>query len=174
MLDRSSTSTGPRRAEATIQSPIGPLTLLAEDGVLTGLYMAQQRHAPPALGRGQRDPAAFAAATAALAAYFGGELTRFELPTRLTGTPFQNEVWAALCEIPYGQTVTYGELAARIGRPGACRAVGLANGRNPISIIVPCHRVIGAGGRLTGYGGGLPRKEQLLALEQRSLPSPSR
>lgn len=79
MLDRSSTSTGPRRAEATIESPIGPLTLLAEDGVLTGLYMAQQRHAPPALGRGQRDPAAFAAATAALAAYFGGELTRFEL-----------------------------------------------------------------------------------------------
>ncbi len=142
MLDRSSTSTGPRRAEATIESPIGPLTLLAEDGVLTGLYMAQQRHAPPALGREQRDPAAFAAATAALAAYFGGELTRFELPTR-------------------------------IGRPGACRAVGLANGRNPISIIVPCHRVIGAGGRLIGYGGGLPRKEQLLALEQRSLPSPS-
>lgn len=151
----------------TVESPIGPLTLVAEDGVLCGLYMAEQRHAPPGLDLARPDPAAFAAATVQLAAYFDGELTRFELPITLAGTPFQEQVWATLREIPYGRTISYGELAARIGRPSAARAVGLANGRNPISIIVPCHRVIGAGGRLTGYGGGLPRKEQLLALEQR-------
>lgn len=164
MIDR--TATRPRRVVTTVKSPVGPLTLVAVDGTLAGLYMQEQRHARPADICGH-DPATFVDVAAQLAAYFGGELIRFELPLALTGTPFQQRVLAALLEIPYGQTVTYGELAARIGQPGAARAVGLANGRNPISIIVPCHRVIGASGRLTGYGGGLPRKQQLLELEQR-------
>lgn len=155
----------------TMSSPIGPLTLVATDGVLTGLYMDEQRH-PPAAGRhGEPDPAAFADVEAQLAAYFAGELTSFDVPLTLTGTPFQQRVWGALRDIPYGETLSYGQLAARIGQPTACRAVGLANGRNPISILVPCHRVVGADGRLTGYGGGLPRKEQLLALERHAARS---
>lgn len=156
-----------RRTTTTVPSPIGPLTLVAVDGTLAGLYMDEQRHAPPSDRYGEHDPAAFAAVEAQLAAYFAGALTRFEVPLRLVGTPFQQEVWAALLEIPYGTTVSYRELAARIGRPAACRAVGLANGRNPVSIVVPCHRVVGADGGLTGYGGGLDRKSQLLALERR-------
>ena len=98
-------------------------------------------------------------------AYFTGELTEFDLPLAPTGTPFQSRVWAGLREIPYGVTLTYGELARRIGQPTASRAVGLANGKNPLSIIVPCHRVIGSDGSMTGYGGGLERKRFLLALE---------
>ena len=102
-----------------------------------------------------------------LAAYFAGELTEFELPLSMDGTEFQRRVWAALQDIPYGETVSYGKLADEIGAPGASRAVGLANGRNPIGIIVPCHRVIGADGGLTGYGGGIERKRFLLDLERR-------
>jgi methylated-DNA-[protein]-cysteine S-methyltransferase len=102
-----------------------------------------------------------------LRAYFSGALESFSLPLAPEGTPFQLEVWRRLCDIPYGETISYGELARRIGHPKASRAVGLANGTNPIPIVIPCHRVIGSNGKLTGYGGGLPIKEKLLALERR-------
>ena len=104
-----------------------------------------------------------------LRAYFAGDLEGFDLQLAPDGTPFQQKVWKALCKIPYGETISYGELAKRIGNPNASRAVGLANGSNPIPIIIPCHRVIGSNGKLTGYGGGLPIKEKLLALEKRQL-----
>ncbi|KNB53545.1 methylated-DNA--[protein]-cysteine S-methyltransferase [Streptomyces caatingaensis] len=152
-----------------LESPCGPLTLVATDGALSHLYMTDQRHRPPEEDFGAPgDPgdAPFAETARQLAAYFAGELTRFDLPLALHGTPFQRRVWAALQEIPYGTTVSYGELAGRIGSPGASRAVGLANGRNPVGIIVPCHRVVGADGSLTGYGGGLDRKRRLLAFER--------
>ncbi len=155
------------RLAATVPSPVGPLTLVADDGALVGLYLHEQRHAPALDTSRRADTPLFAEAEAQLAAYFAGTLTSFDLPLSLVGTPFQRKVWAALREIPYGETASYGELAARIGHPGASRAVGLANGRNRIAIVVPCHRVIGANGKLTGYGGGLPRKEHLLALERR-------
>ncbi|MEU7178060.1 MULTISPECIES: methylated-DNA--[protein]-cysteine S-methyltransferase [Streptomyces] len=150
-------------------TPVGPLTLVAAGDALTGLYMTDQRHRPPQESFGPpADPAEppFAATIAQLRAYFRGELTTFELPLALRGTPFQRRVWAALCTIPYGETVSYGHLAARLGVPSAARAVGLANGRNPVGIVVPCHRVVGADGSLTGYGGGLDRKRQLLAFER--------
>lgn len=150
----------------TVDSPCGELTLVARGDALAGLYMTDQRHRPAQETFGPRaDSPVFAAATAQLDAYFAGELTRFELPLDLAGTAFQQSVWAALRDIPYGETVSYGELAAVLGRPGASRAVGLANGKNPVGVIVPCHRVVGAGGDLTGYGGGLPRKRWLLGLE---------
>jgi methylated-DNA-[protein]-cysteine S-methyltransferase len=161
----------PARAHVTIGSPVGPLTLVAAAGRLAGLYMNAHRHGPgPELLGPPGDPAdePFAAAAGQLEAYFAGRLTSFDLPLDPAGTEFQRLVWAALREIPYGQTVTYGQLAAALGRPAASRAVGLANGRNPISIIVPCHRVIGSDGSLTGYGGGLDRKRLLLDLEQRT------
>ena len=113
------------------------------------------------------DPAGFGDVIAQLEAYFAGELTEFDIVLDLEGTEFQKRVWAELLTIPYGQTRSYGEMARNLGKPGASRAVGLANGRNPVSIIVPCHRVIGADGSLTGYGGGLDRKTHLLDLEQR-------
>jgi methylated-DNA-[protein]-cysteine S-methyltransferase len=112
-------------------------------------------------------PDAFADARAQLTAYFAGELTEFDLPLAPRATPFQAKVLAELRKVPYGTTVSYGELARRVGRPRACRAVGAANGRNPISIVIPCHRVIGAKGNLTGFGGGLEAKRRLLALELR-------
>ncbi|MEU2423582.1 methylated-DNA--[protein]-cysteine S-methyltransferase [Streptomyces sp. NPDC007851] len=147
-------------------SPYGPLTLVAEDGTLCGLYMAEQRHRPPEETFGDRDDDLFAEAEEQLAAYFAGELKEFTLELRLNGTPFQRSVWDQLTRIPYGETRTYGELADALGTPRASRAVGLANGRNPVGIIVPCHRVIGANGDLTGYGGGLPRKRRLLDFER--------
>ncbi|WP_406442487.1 methylated-DNA--[protein]-cysteine S-methyltransferase [Streptomyces sp. NBC_00631] len=147
-------------------SPYGPLTLVAEDGTLCGLYMADQRHRPPEETFGDPDDEPFAEVKDQLAAYFDGELTEFTLELRLNGTPFQRSVWEQLSLIPYGETRSYGELAEALGNPQASRAVGLANGRNPIGIIVPCHRVIGAGGSLTGYGGGLPRKQRLLDFER--------
>ena len=104
-----------------------------------------------------------------LKAYFAGDLEDFDLPLAPMGTPFQQSVWKRLCDIPYGKTISYGELARRVGNPKASRAVGLANGSNPIPIIIPCHRVIGSNGKLTGYGGGLPIKEKLLSLEKRQL-----
>ena len=155
-------------------SPIGTITLRASERGLTGLYMETHRHAPTDSQRvfWQRDDARFAAARAQLDEYFAGTRTVFDLPldaAGIGGTAFQKRVWAALAEIPHGKTISYGELARRIGQPTAVRAVGLANGRNPISIIVPCHRVIGAGGSLTGYGGGMERKRSLLRLETRLL-----
>lgn len=154
------------RRHTVVDSPYGPLTLVATDGVLSGLYMTGQRHRPPEETFGEPDPRPFAAAIRQLEAYFAGELREFDLPLRLDGTPFQRSVWAQLRRIPYGETRSYGELAENLGKPGASRAVGLANGKNPVGIIVPCHRVIGASGSLTGYGGGLDRKQRLLAFER--------
>src|SRR5260370_29838025 len=158
------------RSHAVIDSPIGPLTLVTEDGKLAGLYMDVAEHEPDEASLGERvsvdDDAVLSAAAHQLARYFAGELTSFDLPLNLEGPSFQRTVWAGLLEIPYGETISYGELARRIGQPSASRAVGLANGRNPVSIVVPCHRVVGSDGSLTGYGGGLPRKQYLLALEQ--------
>ena len=150
----------------TMDSPVGTITLAGRDGVLTHLRMDDQSHAPADQSSWEPDDAAYGDAAEQLAAYFAGELTDFDVDLRLEGTPFQCEVWAALQEIPYGETWSYGQLADHIGKPGAARAVGLANGRNPVGIIVPCHRVIGADGSLTGYGGGLPRKQLLLQLER--------
>jgi methylated-DNA-[protein]-cysteine S-methyltransferase len=148
-------------------TPLGTLTLVGDGRALTGLYMTEHRHRPPLPGGAVRDDGALAAAAAQITEYLAGERRAFDLELAPAGTPFQHEVWDALRAIPYGETVTYGELARRVGRPGASRAVGLANGRNPISIVVPCHRVVGADGTLTGYGGGLERKRALLALESR-------
>jgi methylated-DNA-[protein]-cysteine S-methyltransferase len=152
---------------STVESPIGPLTLIAHDGVLTNLAMHEQRHMSPPPDEAIRDDAWFKDVAAQLDAYFAGELSTFDLEMNPHGTPFQQSVWAQLRAIPYGETISYGELARRVGNPNASRAVGLANGRNPISIIVPCHRVIGANGSLTGYGGGLERKTWLLDHELR-------
>jgi methylated-DNA-[protein]-cysteine S-methyltransferase len=149
----------------TVQSPVGPLTLTACDGVLSGLRMQDQSHPPKRSEEPRRDDAAFEEVTGQLEAYFAGTLTEFDVPLALAGTEFQLRVWTALREIPYGETISYGELARWIRSPGASRAVGLANGRNPVGIIVPCHRVIGADGSLTGYGGGLDRKVWLLEHE---------
>jgi methylated-DNA-[protein]-cysteine S-methyltransferase len=160
-----------RRLHTVVDSPVGPLTLVATDGVLAGLYMTEQRHRPPGEVLGEpaedRDGQPFAAASRQLSEYFDGERTEFDLDLALDGTAFQRRVWTALRDIPYGQTISYGQLADRIGQPSASRAVGLANGKNPIGIIVPCHRVVGADGSLTGYGGGIDRKRFLLAHEQR-------
>jgi methylated-DNA-[protein]-cysteine S-methyltransferase len=154
------------KQHTVIDSPYGPLTLVAEDGVLCGLYMTDQRHRPPEETFGARAEGPFAEAEEQLEAYFSGDLLDFTVPLRLKGTPFQRTVWDQLRKIPYGETRTYGELAGALGTPNASRAVGLANGRNPIGIIVPCHRVIGASGSLTGYGGGLERKQRLLDFER--------
>ncbi len=148
-----------------IDSPVGPLLLLGDGEAITGLQMEGQRHAPDVPAGSRRDDAPFRAAREQLEAYFARELRVFDLPLAPAGTPFQQSVWKALLEIPFGATESYGGLAKRIGRPGAARAVGLANGRNPIGIVIPCHRVIGADRSLTGYGGGLERKEWLLRHE---------
>ncbi|WP_323186438.1 methylated-DNA--[protein]-cysteine S-methyltransferase [Streptomyces sp. NBC_00687] len=148
-----------------IDSPYGPLTLVADDGVLCGLYMVGQRHRPQEETFGERDDTLFDEVTEQLDAYFAGELKEFTVELRLAGTPFQRSVWDRLRQIPYGETRSYGELAEALGNLGASRAVGLANGKNPIGIIVPCHRVVGASGGLTGYGGGLDRKQRLLDFE---------
>jgi methylated-DNA-[protein]-cysteine S-methyltransferase len=150
----------------TIDSPIGPLTLAGRGPVLTNLRMVEQTYEPSRAGWAP-DHRAFADAVDQLDAYFAGERTDFDLELDLQGTEFQRRVWKALLTIPYGETRSYGEIAEQIDAPGAARAVGLANGRNPIAIIVPCHRVIGASGNLTGYGGGLDRKRTLLDLEKR-------
>jgi methylated-DNA-[protein]-cysteine S-methyltransferase len=141
-------------------SPVGPLRLQARDGALVGLELNAQP------GPEQRDDPVLAEAVDQLTAYFAGERTSFELPLALHGNAFEQRVWAALRTIPYGETTSYGDIARRIGAPTAARAVGLANGRNPIAIVVPCHRVIGANGKLVGFGGGLPMKRALLDLEQ--------
>ncbi len=153
------------RSHTTFDSPIGPLTAVADGEALCGLYLDGEHHRVPDAVLGREDRF-LGEVQAQLDAYFDGTLTDFGLPLAPAGTPFQRQVWAALCDIAYGSTTTYGELAAAIGRPGAARAVGLANGRNPIAIVVPCHRVIGAGGRLTGYAGGLERKRWLLDHER--------
>jgi methylated-DNA-[protein]-cysteine S-methyltransferase len=148
-----------------IDSTIGPLTVAGDDDELRGLHMDDQIHPPKGRGEWVHDPHLLPRVVDQLHAYFDGELTEFDVNLRLDGTAFQQRVWSALLEIPYGETESYGQLARRIGQPTASRAVGLANGRNPVAIIVPCHRVIGSTGNLTGYGGGLHRKRQLLDLE---------
>ncbi|GLF98016.1 methylated-DNA--[protein]-cysteine S-methyltransferase [Streptomyces yaizuensis] len=153
------------RQHTVVDSPYGELTLVATDGVLSGVYMTDQRHRPAEETFGDRDPAPFTETVHQLQAYFDRELTTFDLPLRLEGTDFQRRVWERLLAIPYGETRTYGELAEELGNPQASRAVGLANGRNPVSIIVPCHRVVGSTGSLVGYGGGIARKRRLLAFE---------
>lgn len=148
----------------TIQSPIGDLTLVSDGKALTGLYMNNEKHAARR-AMAIRDKKMLKHPREQLQAYLAGDLREFDLALAAAGTVFQRRVWRALCDIPYGETISYGELARRIGQPKAARAVGLANGQNPISIVVPCHRVIGADGSLTGYGGGLARKRWLLAHE---------
>jgi len=150
-----------------MRSPIGVLRIEGDEDALTRIELPSS-----AVGsrtnsslRSARMPAAVAAAVAQLEEYFAGERTEFDLPLEVSGTPFQRDVWFALAEIPYGKTISYGELAAMVGRPTAFRAVGQANGSNPIPIVLPCHRVVASGGRIGGYGGGLDMKRQLLALE---------
>jgi methylated-DNA-[protein]-cysteine S-methyltransferase len=152
----------------TIDSPIGALLLTTDGAALTGIYLDSERGATRPTDLGADDPhhPVLAAAADQLRAYFAGERDEFDVPLSAAGTTFQREVWDALARIPYGETISYGELARRVGKPSASRAVGLANGRNPLPIIVPCHRVIGANGTLTGYGGGIERKQWLLEHER--------
>ncbi|MDA2807604.1 methylated-DNA--[protein]-cysteine S-methyltransferase [Nocardiopsis suaedae] len=152
------------RVHAVFDSPVGPLTVVAQDGALVALYMGDQTHRSD-LGVEDRVP--FSDTERQLGEYFAGERTAFDLPLSPHGTPFQKSVWKELAAIPYGGTATYGEIAERIGRaPTSARAVGSANGANPIAIVVPCHRVVGANGSLTGYAWGTDRKRFLLDLEQ--------
>lgn len=150
------------------ESPIQSLRLVSDGRSLLGLYMMSEKHGltPPSDWLEDETVAPFLETKQQLTAYFAGSLTEFDLPLQMSGTPFQQQVWQALKIIPYGTTLSYGELAQQIGQPTASRAVGLSNGRNPVSIVVPCHRVIGANGKLTGYGGGLERKQWLLDHER--------
>lgn len=153
-----------------IDSPVGTLRLTTDGEQLTGVWFSEHRHAPPDLGSEVPEadaPPVLIEAARQLREYFAGTRTGFELPLSGAGTTFQQRVWSALTRIPYGTTWSYGQLADEVGSPGAARAVGMANGRNPISIIVPCHRVVGASGAITGYGGGVARKQVLLDLERR-------
>jgi methylated-DNA-[protein]-cysteine S-methyltransferase len=144
------------------QSPVGPLLLAADEDALVRLAFADATEVPPDW---ELDDLRFSTEHQQLDEYFSGARTSFDLPLRLEGAAFDRAVWDALQEIPYGTTATYGAIAARLGKPDRARAVGAANARNPVAIVVPCHRVIGANGKLTGYGGGLGRKRALLALE---------
>ena len=147
----------------SVPSPIGKLWLQEEDGALVRVSFQ-----PDAASQAEEETPLLGQAKQQLAEYFAGQRQAFDLPLRMQGTPFQQKVWAALREIPYGETRSYGQIAAQVGNPKAGRAVGMANNRNPIAIIVPCHRVIGANGSLTGYAGGLSVKQELLALERRT------
>lgn len=167
------TETDMAQAHKTIDSPVGRLTLIAGARGLTAILWETDDRAAPA-GAVVADPGhpVLAAAARQLDAYFAGELTRFTIPLDFAGTDFQKSVWTALLAIPFGETRSYGDIARAIGQPGASRAVGMANNRNPIPIIAPCHRVIGADGSLVGFGGGLPAKEFLLRLEGRAAQLP--
>ena len=149
----------------TVDSPLGELLLAGDGRALHGLYMQEGRTAITVPRDWARDDEAFAHVREQLDEYFAGGRTEFDLPLAMDGSPFQRSVWQALRDIPYGETISYGELARRVGPPATPRNVGATNGRNPIAVIVPCHRVIGADGSLTGYGGGLERKRLLLDLE---------
>lgn len=152
-----------------IESPIGPLLLASDsDGLQQILFSTHDRPSRPDPAW-REDASKLCEVVRQLKAYFAGELEKFDLVLSPKGTSFQQKVWSELQRIPYGETISYGELAHRIGNANASRAVGLANGSNPIPIVIPCHRVIGSNGKLTGYGGGLPIKEKLLALEKRQL-----
>lgn len=151
-----------------LDSPLGPLTLCSDGDAVTALHFGTRGETSPlpspVLTRAARE----------LAEYFAGKRQRFTVPLAPGGTPFQRQVWRALAAIPYGETCTYAHIAAAIGRPRACRAVGMANHRNPLPIFIPCHRVVGSGGSLTGYAGGLDRKAFLLRLEGADLPASPR
>jgi methylated-DNA-[protein]-cysteine S-methyltransferase len=149
----------------TIESPIGELTLVAESGVLSGLYFPGHWYMPDPDVFGVRSERGFELAQEQLAEYFAGERTGFELETTASGSEFRRRVWEQIDRIPYGGTTTYGEIASELGDPALAREVGAAVGRNPLSVIVPCHRVVGKDGKLTGYAGGLERKRFLLELE---------
>jgi methylated-DNA-[protein]-cysteine S-methyltransferase len=148
-----------------MNSPIGELLMLSNGEGLTGIFMETRRYEPEGWDQSRRNDAWFKATRQQLRAYFAGELTEFDLPLAFDGTAFQQRVWEELCKIPYGSTISYAELARRAGNPRAPRAAGAANGRNPISIVVPCHRIIGSNGSLTDYGGGLERKKFLIEME---------
>lgn len=151
-----------------IKSPIGPITLIANERGLNSVWIQKTDKNKPALQGLKRDPAYLREASAQLTAYFAGELQQFDLALDAQrGTDFQRQVWRALCTIPFGQTVSYRDIALQIDAPAAVRAVGAANGKNPLAIVVPCHRVIGANGSLTGYAGGIDNKRWLLAHEAR-------
>jgi methylated-DNA-[protein]-cysteine S-methyltransferase len=150
-----------------MESPVGRLLLAGNESGLNLLAFADGKKARQPAPDWVQDAVILREAAGQLKAYFAGELREFDLPLKLQGTPFQLAVWRALQDIPYGETTSYGELARRVGTPKGSRAVGLANGSNPIAIVVPCHRVIGSSGKLTGYGGGLDNKEILLALERK-------
>lgn len=153
---------------ATItDSPLGELTLLSDGAGLTGLYLPVHKGAPADTSGWRWDAGPFKVVVEQLEQYFAGERTQFDVPVAGAGTPFQQRVWRALLDIPYGATASYRDIATAIASPRAVRAVGLANGRNPVAIVVPCHRVVGANGSLTGYGGGLAAKQLLLDLESR-------
>lgn len=149
-----------------MESPIGPLLLAGDDSGLRRIGFPEGKNPPQPALEWRRDARCLRYVAEQLDAYFAGSLRDFDLPLQMQGTPFQLSVWKALRDIPYGETISYGELARRIGNPKGSRAVGLANGANPIPIVVPCHRVIGSTGKLTGFGGGLRTKETLLALER--------
>jgi methylated-DNA-[protein]-cysteine S-methyltransferase len=146
-------------------SPIGDLLLTSDGSSLTGLHLGANGKTARASKTADSNDPILLPVREQLDDYFAGRLTRFDVPLAPEGTPFQKRVWKVLCQVPYGETISYSELARRAGRPGAARAVGMAMGRNPIAIIVPCHRVIAADGSLGGFGGGLDRKRKLLALE---------
>lgn len=159
---------GTDRVHTFLASPVGELTVVAEGDSLVGVYFAAPRYGPGECGRFAPTDPTLRRACRALRDYFAGRCTSFDIPVAFpVGSLFQRQVWRALQDIPYGETVSYGGLAARLGRPGAARAVGGAVGRNPVSVVVPCHRVVGATGALTGFGGGLDRKQILLDVEQR-------
>lgn len=154
-----------RATHTIIESPIGELTLAARDGVLSGIYFPGHWYMPPRESFGARSDRGFERAEGQLARYFAGELTDFDLETAVVGDEFQLRVWELIDRIPYGGTSTYGKMARELGDPALAREVGSAVGRNPLSIVVPCHRVVGSAGQLTGYAGGLDRKRFLLRLE---------
>jgi methylated-DNA-[protein]-cysteine S-methyltransferase len=155
-----------------VRSPIGPVTLAASNGRLTGLWMAEHLNGPARVAFGPRVSAGFGEATEQLQQYFAADRTEFTLRTWAAGTEFQRRVWAAVATVPFGQTRTYSQVADAMGRPDRWRAVAAAIGRNPIAVVVPCHRVIGANGSLTGYAGGLERKRFLLELESLAVVRP--
>ncbi len=148
-----------------LDTPLGQLHVQGDGRFVTGLYLPDHKGWAGPDGSSQRTDAPFSAVREQLDAYFAGERQQFDVPFKLTGTPFQERVWQELTQIPFGETISYAELARRVGSPAAARAVGAANGRNPISILVPCHRVVGATGRLTGYAGGVEKKRWLLTWE---------
>lgn len=168
-------------ARRTVSSPIGPLVLESDGAALTGIRFGADGESPdpadhrPGADRpdGRTTDPVLDAAAGQLEEYFDGARTEFDLPLHAAGTAFQHEVWAGLAEIPYGRTWSYAQLAARIGRPGAARAIGAGCGRNPLPIVVPCHRVVGSDGTLTGYAGGTAVKRALLQLEARTLAGDS-